>query len=65
MVPVFNCRRCRDAKWVCERHPLSPYPHGDCSYPGKPCPDCQPPGDERPELPPGWQSFAKVDDDDD
>lgn len=61
--PMFACARCRDAKWVCERHPLSPSPHGDCDYPAMPCPVCQPKG-AKPDMGPGWQSYAKVDDDD-
>ena len=55
----------RDAKWVCQRHALSPWPHGDCKYPGMPCPKCNhTKGRERPELPPGSVSYVKVEDDD-
>lgn len=61
--PTFQCARCRDAKWVCERHALSPWPHGDCAYPGKPCPECNHTGETRPEMPLDWVSFAKVEDD--
>jgi hypothetical protein len=54
---VWRCERCHDERFVCEQHPLMPFPHGLCSGPGVPCPDRQPEG-ERPELPDGWQSIA-------
>lgn len=61
---AFVCRYCRDAQWVCERHPTSPAPpHGYCDYPAKPCPSCQPPGDTKPILPDDWEVVASVDDD--
>jgi hypothetical protein len=58
---VVKCRRCRDAGWVCERHSLHPWPHGDCEFAGMPCPDCQP-KDQRPDLGTDWQSFASLED---
>ena len=56
---AYSCSHCRDARWVCERHQTSPYPHGTCDAPGKPCPFCQPP-DQRPELPPDRRSLADL-----
>jgi hypothetical protein len=46
--PEFICSRCRDARFVCARHSLHPWPHGDCDHEAMPCPDCQP-NDERPD----------------
>lgn len=59
MADGFLCKRCRDARFVCERHSLHPWPHGDCEYAGMPCPDCQP-KDQRPDLGSNWESIAST-----
>jgi hypothetical protein len=38
---VGRCERCHDERFVCEQHPLMPFPHGVCAGPGIPCPECQ------------------------
>lgn len=53
------CANCHGAGWVCELHPNQPAPHGNCNAAQLPCPICQP-GDERPQLPAGWQSKAST-----
>ena len=45
-----------------ETHSEKGWPHDDCAGPGMPCPRCYPDG-TRPPLPPDWESFASVDDD--
>jgi hypothetical protein len=59
-VPSGPCPLCEGERWVCEQHPERPFPHEDCDGPGDPCPACNPDA----ELPPGWVSIARVDDDD-
>jgi hypothetical protein len=54
-----NCRICKSARWVCERHSDRPWgvPGGcDCGAPGMPCALCNPSGgeDDPPDLPPGF-----------
>src|SRR5688572_28635295 len=51
----WACRHCRDAKWVCELHPDSPAPHGDCHAAQMPCPNCN--DTDSPEMPEGWRSY--------
>ena len=51
----FRCKRCRDARWICELHPDQPAPHGDCDGARMPCPRCQDP-DQR-EMPDDWTSY--------
>lgn len=55
MLQIFVCKRCRDARWVCEDHPNHPAPHGDCGGAQMPCPDCVP-KDELPDVPHTWTS---------
>ena len=67
--PSGPCPLCQGERWVCEQHPERPWPHlvqtleqgphEDCAGPGDPCPACNPDA----ELPPGWVSIARVDDD--
>ena len=38
-----KCRRCEDARWVCENHPNKPWGGKEnkcCGGAGMPCPDC-------------------------
>jgi hypothetical protein len=53
------CTQCRNARWVCENHPIAPW--GDveggcsCGAAGMPCPKCNASdGLEPPEMPPGF-----------
>jgi hypothetical protein len=57
MTTIFGCRRCHDAGWMCEEHPNSPAPHGACTAPQMPCPECQ--TDKKPRTPKGWESYLK------
>ena len=43
---------CQGERWVCEGHPLKPFPHDGCAGPGLPCPVCN--TEEPPARPPGW-----------
>jgi hypothetical protein len=55
------CPRCAGERWICEQHPDRPWPHDDCAGPGEPCPVCN--TSEPPEMPEGFISLAKVNDD--
>lgn len=51
-----ECKLCRGARWVCEKHPHMEWPsergipHDDCMGPGEPCPTCN--TGHPPEMPP-------------
>jgi hypothetical protein len=50
---MFKCRRCQDARWVCENHPDRPWGHHPddcCGGAGMPCPDCNAVKGERPKM---------------
>lgn len=55
--PRSECRRCLASRFVCEAHTGLPWPHGECPA-GIPCPACN--VRSRPELPPDFQSLARV-----
>jgi hypothetical protein len=51
---MVHCRRCQDARWVCENHPDEPWTpahEAECGGAGMPCPVCNEPHDgERPAM---------------
>ena len=51
------CPSCNGLKWICEKHPWKPWPHGKCVGPGMPC-ECS--IGEQPKLPAGSKTvFTK------
>jgi hypothetical protein len=50
-----HCKTCAGTDWVCEAHADRPWDAGEkscgCGAPGMPCPACDDPAEERPDLP--------------
>jgi len=62
----MNCGTCQGARWVCEDHPDRPWGSNHpsacrCGGAGMPCPVCNEPMGERPEMPAGFTSHIDRD----